>query len=117
MHAAIESLEDKGSSSIAETWHANPAAIPIFERLGWKWTSIFYRMWFKGRVPARRDVMPGLERLLDLGNPRGIEDHVPHGRRLAFFGTQTRNSHDQHDHAVWTPAKVKEIPLPIIRVR
>ncbi|OJZ80857.1 hypothetical protein ASPFODRAFT_212124 [Aspergillus luchuensis CBS 106.47] len=54
VHAAMESLEDKGASLIAETWHANPAAIPIFERLGWKWTSTFYRMWFKGRVPAAR---------------------------------------------------------------
>lgn len=66
---------------------------------------------------GRGDVMPGLERLLDLGNHRGVEGHVPHGRRLALFGTQTHNLHEQRDHAVWAPAEVKEIPLPIIGVR
>lgn len=66
---------------------------------------------------GRGDVMPGLERLLDLGNHRGVEGHVPHGRRLAFFGTQTHNLHEERDHAVRAPAEVKEIPLPIIGVR
>ena len=62
-------------------------------------------------------MMPGLERLLDLGNGRGVEGHVPHQRRLAFFGTQTHHLHDQRDHTVWAAAEVEEVPLPIIGVR
>lgn len=52
LHAAMESLEDKDASLIAEAWHSNKDAVPTFERLGWKWTSTFHRMWYNRRVPA-----------------------------------------------------------------
>lgn len=52
LHAAMERLEDKDAGLIAEAWHSNQDAVPTFERLGWKWTGTFHRMWYDGRAPA-----------------------------------------------------------------
>jgi len=52
LQTAMERLENKDASLIAEVWHSNHDAVPTFERLGWKWTETFHRMWYEGRAPA-----------------------------------------------------------------
>lgn len=51
LHAAIERLEDRDAGLIAEVWHSNEEAISTFKMFGWKWTSTFHRMWYKGKQP------------------------------------------------------------------
>ncbi|KIW02404.1 uncharacterized protein PV09_06224 [Verruconis gallopava] len=53
LHQAMYRLQGSKGDYIAEVWPQNPAAVEVFEELGWAWCKIdYHRMWLNGNVPA-----------------------------------------------------------------